>query len=209
MILGNVLNFFLEVVMMVGVWFVCIIGFFMFLVYIGVFFMLSYLLLKVIIQGMLKVLWFVLMMILNVNGMLVIVMWLQCVLVSLFILLVFFGGDIVLVFYNKFMLMVNVLMILLYLFFVLVFFFFKVCQDLEWLFVFFKIKVFILVVMGVVVLVVMFVNVFIIIQLVIEVGDWDSVLWMIGGLIFFLLLVMVIYQNYSSCMSVDLEWVVE
>lgn len=50
----------------------------------------------------------------------------------------------------------------------------------------------------VVVLVVTFANVFTIIQPVVEAGDWDSTLWMIGGPVFFSLLAMAIYQNYCS-----------
>ncbi|MEY5519254.1 hypothetical protein WI903_27265, partial [Salmonella enterica subsp. enterica serovar Corvallis] len=34
-------------------------------------------------------------------------------------------------------------------------------------------------------------------------------LWMIGGPIFFSLLAMAIYQNYSSRMSADPEWAAE
>lgn len=163
MMLGNVLYLLFEVLLLLGVWFVCIIGFLMFFVYIGVFFMFCYLLLKVIIQGMLKVLWLELMMCLNVMGMLFIVMWMQCGLVIIFILLVLFGGGIVLVFFNKLMLMVNVFMMFFYLFFVLVFLFFKVCQDFDRLFVIFKMCMLVMIVMVVVVLVVIFVNVFIII----------------------------------------------
>ncbi len=53
----------------------------------------------------------------------------------------------------------------------------------------------------VVVLVVTFANVFTIIQPVVEAGDWDSTLWMIGGPVFFSLLAMAIYQNYCSRMA--------
>ncbi|VEB51182.1 amino acid permease [Salmonella enterica subsp. enterica] len=42
---------------------------------------------------------------LNANGMPATAMWLQCVLVSLFILLVSFGGDTASAFYNKLTLM--------------------------------------------------------------------------------------------------------
>jgi hypothetical protein len=49
--------------------------------------------------------------------------------------------------------------------------------------------------------VVTFANVFTIIQPVVEAGDWDSTLWMIGGPVFFSLLAMAIYQNYCSRMA--------
>ncbi|ECJ4459020.1 glutamate/gamma-aminobutyrate family transporter YjeM [Salmonella enterica subsp. enterica] len=146
---------------------------------------------------------------LNANGMPATAMWLQCVLVSLFILLVSFGGDTASAFYNKLTLMANVSMTLPYLFLALAFPFFKARQDLERPFVLFKTKASTLVATGVVVLVVTFANVFTIIQPVIEAGDWDSALWMIGGPIFFSLLAMAIYQNYSSRMSADPEWAAE
>ncbi len=77
---------------------------------------------------------------LNANGMPAIAMWLQCVLVSLFILLVSFGGDTASAFYNKLTLMANVSMTLPYLFLALAFPFFKARQDLERPFVLFKTK---------------------------------------------------------------------
>lgn len=53
---------------------------------------------------------------LNAVGMPTTAMWLQCLLVSLFILLVSFGGDTASAFYNKLTLMANVSMTLPYLF---------------------------------------------------------------------------------------------
>jgi amino acid transporter len=60
----------------------------------------------------------------------------QCLLVSVFILLVSFGGDTASAFYNKLTLMANVSMTLPYLF--LAFPFFKAKQDLDRPFVIFK-----------------------------------------------------------------------
>lgn len=62
---------------------------------------------------------------LNAVGMPTTAMWLQCLLVSLFILLVSFGGDTASAFYNKLTLMANVSMTLPYLFLALAFPFFK------------------------------------------------------------------------------------
>ncbi|EJI2359231.1 glutamate/gamma-aminobutyrate family transporter YjeM [Salmonella enterica] len=207
--LGNALNLSPDAAMTVGVWFARITGLSMFLAYTGAFFTLSYSPLKAIIQGTPKALWPAPMTTLNANGMPATAMWLQCVLVSLFILLVSFGGDTASAFYNKLTLMANVSMTLPYLFLALAFPFFKARQDLERPFVLFKTKASTLVATGVVVLVVTFANVFTIIQPVIEAGDWDSALWMIGGPIFFSLLAMAIYQNYSSRMSADPEWAAE
>ncbi len=50
----------------------------------------------------------------------------------------------------------------------------------------------------VVVLVVTFANVFTIIQPVVEAGDWDSTLWMIGGPVFFSLLAMAVTNSLRS-----------
>ena len=123
-------------------------------------------------------------------------MWMQCLLVSAFILLVSFGGDTASAFYNKLTLMANVSMTLPYLFLALAFPFFKAKMDLERPFVIFKTKVSTLMATSVVVLVVTFANIFTIIQPVIEAGDWSSAMWMVGGPIFFSLLAMAIYENY-------------
>ncbi|MDU5729334.1 MAG: glutamate/gamma-aminobutyrate family transporter YjeM [Citrobacter freundii] len=178
MTLGNALHLSPETAMVMGVWFARITGLSMFLAYTGAFFTLSYSPLKAIIQGTPKAL-------------------LQCLLVSLFILLVSFGGDTASAFYNKLTLMANVSMTLPYLFLALAFPFFKARPGLERPFVVFKTRAATLLATGVVVLVVTFANVFTIIQPVIEAGDWNSALWMTGGPIFFSLLAMAIYENYS------------
>ncbi len=58
--------------------------------------------------GHAKVLWPSVMTRLNVNGMPAAAMWLQCLLVGVFIVLVLFGGDSASAFYNKLTLMANV-----------------------------------------------------------------------------------------------------
>ncbi|ENN2345446.1 glutamate/gamma-aminobutyrate family transporter YjeM, partial [Escherichia coli] len=78
---------------------------------------------------------------------------------------------------------------------------FKARQDLDRPFVIFKTHLSAMIATVVVVLVVTFANVFTIIQPVVEAGDWDSTLWMIGGPVFFSLLAMAIYQNYCSRMA--------
>lgn len=151
-------------------------------------------------SGTPKALWPAPMTKLNAVGMPTTAMWLQCLLVSLFILLVSFGGDTASAFYNKLTLMANVSMTLPYLFLALAFPFFKARTGLERPFVVFKTRAATLLATSVVVLVVTFANVFTIIQPVIEAGDWNSALWMTGGPIFFSLLAMAIYQNYSRRM---------
>lgn len=88
-----------------------------------------------------------------------------------------------------------------YLFLALAFPFFKARQDLDRPFVIFKTRMSAMIATVVVVLVVTFANVFTIIPPVVEAGDWDSTLWMIGGPVFFSLLAMAIYQNYCSRMA--------
>ena len=105
--------------------------------------------------------------------------------------------------------MANVSMTLPYLFLALAFPFFKSREGLERPFVIFKTHVSTMLATGVVVLVVTFANVFTIIQPVIEAGDWNSTLWMTGGPIFFSLLAMAIYQNYSRRMANQPQWAVE
>ncbi|HEC5098278.1 TPA: amino acid permease, partial [Escherichia coli] len=84
-----------------------------------------------IIQGTPKALWPARMTQLNAAGMPANAMWMQCMLVCVFILLVSFGGDTASAFYNKLTLMANVSMTLPYLFLTLAFPFFKAKQDLE------------------------------------------------------------------------------
>ena len=112
-----------------------------------------------------------------------------------------FGGGTASAFFNKLTLMANVSMTLPYLFLALAFPFFKARQDLDRPFVIFKTHLSAMIATVVVVLVVTFANVFTIIQPVVEAGDWDSTLWMIGGPVFFSLLAMAIYQNYCSRMA--------
>ncbi|WP_412767203.1 hypothetical protein [Citrobacter enshiensis] len=207
--LGNALHLSPEAAMTLGVWFARITGLSMFLAYTGAFFTLSYSPLKAIIQGTPKALWPAPVTKLNSTGMPATAMWMQCLLVSLFILLVSFGGDTASAFYNKLTLMANVSMTLPYLFLALAFPFFKLREGLERPFVIFKTKVSTLLATGTVVLVVTFANVFTVIQPVIEAGDWNSALWMTGGPVFFSLLAMMIYQNYTRRMAKLPQWVTE
>jgi amino acid transporter len=133
---------------------------------------------------------------LNTTGMPANAMWMQCLLVCVFILLVSFGGDTASAFYNKLTLMANVSMTLPYLFLTLAFPFFKAKQGLERPFVIFNTRATTLLATTVVVLVVAFANIFTVIQPIIEANDWNSALWMVGGPIFFSLLAMGIYENY-------------
>lgn len=196
MTLGQAMHLSPEAAITMGVWFARITGLSMFLAYTGAFFTLIYSPLKAIIQGTPKALWPETMTRLNPVGMPANAMWMQCLLVSLFILLVSFGGDTASAFYNKLTLMANVSMTLPYLFLSLAFPFFKAKQGLERPFVIFKNRAATLLATTVVVMVVAFANIFTVIQPVIEAGDWNSALWMTGGPIFFSLLAMGIYENY-------------
>ncbi|MBA1119755.1 glutamate/gamma-aminobutyrate family transporter YjeM, partial [Escherichia coli] len=91
--LGQALHLTPAASALTGVWFARITGLSMFLAYTGAFFTLSYSPLKAIIQGTPKALWPSVMTRLNVNGMPAAAMWLQCLLVGVFIVLVSFGGD--------------------------------------------------------------------------------------------------------------------
>ncbi|SPX12590.1 transporter [Escherichia coli] len=173
MTLGNALHLSPEASLSLGVWFARITGLSMFLAYTGAFFTLCYSPLKAIIQGTPKALWPEPMTRLNAMGMPSIAMWMQCGLVTVFILLVSFGGGTASAFFNKLTLMANVSMTLPYLFLALAFPFFKARQDLDRPFVIFKTHLSAMIATVVVVLVVTFANVFTIIQPVVEAGDWD------------------------------------
>lgn len=142
---------------------------------------------------------------LNAMGMPSIAMWMQCGLVTVFILLVSFGGGTASAFFNKLTLMANVSMTLPYLFLALAFPFFKARQDLDRPFVIFKTHLSAMIATVVVVLVVTFANVFTIIQPVVEAGDWDSTLWMIGGPVFFSLLAMAIIRTIAVAWRTNLS----
>lgn len=193
---GHALNLSPDATASLGMWFARITGLSMFLAYTGAFFTLIYSPLKAIVQGTPKALWPAPLTRLNNNGMPETAMWSQCLLVSLFILLVSFGGDTASAFYNKLTLMANVSMTLPYLFLALAFPFFKAKSGLERPFVIFKTRVSTLLATTVVVLIVSFANIFTVIQPVIEANDWSSALWMVGGPVFFSLLAMGIYENY-------------
>ncbi|EQB8219282.1 TPA: glutamate/gamma-aminobutyrate family transporter YjeM [Klebsiella aerogenes] len=201
--LGQALHLSPQAAALTGVWFARITGLSMFLAYTGAFFTLSYSPLKAIIQGTPKALWPTMMTKVNANGMPANAMWLQCLLVSLFILLVSFGGDTASAFYNKLTLMANVSMTLPYLFLAIAFPFFKAKAGLDRPFVMFKSRVSTLLATMVVVLVVAFANIFTVIQPVMDSGDWNSTLWMVGGPIFFSLLALGIYENYRQRTAVQ------
>ncbi|EPK6501634.1 glutamate/gamma-aminobutyrate family transporter YjeM [Klebsiella aerogenes] len=201
--LGQALHLSPQAAALTGVWFARITGLSMFLAYTGAFFTLSYSPLKAIIQGTPKALWPTMMTKVNVNGMPANAMWLQCLLVSLFILLVSFGGDTASAFYNKLTLMANVSMTLPYLFLAIAFPFFKAKAELDRPFVMFKSRISTLLATTIVVLVVAFANIFTVIQPVMDSGDWNSTLWMVGGPIFFSLLALGIYENYRQRTAVQ------
>ena len=201
--LGQALHLSPQAAALTGVWFARITGLSMFLAYTGAFFTLSYSPLKAIIQGTPKALWPTMMTKVNGNGMPANAMWLQCLLVSLFILLVSFGGDTASAFYNKLTLMANVSMTLPYLFLAIAFPFFKAKADLDRPFVMFKSRISTLLATTIVVLVVAFANIFTVIQPVMDSGDWNSTLWMVGGPIFFSLLALGIYENYRQRTAVQ------
>ncbi|EPM0574171.1 glutamate/gamma-aminobutyrate family transporter YjeM [Klebsiella aerogenes] len=201
--LGQALHLSPQAAALTGVWFARITGLSMFLAYTGAFFTLSYSPLKAIILGTPKALWPTMMTKVNANGMPANAMWLQCLLVSLFILLVSFGGDTASAFYNKLTLMANVSMTLPYLFLAIAFPFFKAKADLDRPFVMFKSRISTLLATTIVVLVVAFANIFTVIQPVMDSGDWNSTLWMVGGPIFFSLLALGIYENYRQRTAVQ------
>lgn len=201
--LGQALHLSPQAAALTGVWFARITGLSMFLAYTGAFFTLSYSPLKAIIQGTPKALWPTMMTKVNGNGMPANAMWLQCLLVSLFILLVSFGGDTASAFYNKLTLMANVSMTLPYLFLAIAFPFFKAQAELDRPFAMFKSRISTLLATTIVVLVVAFANIFTVIQPVMDSGDWNSTLWMVGGPIFFSLLALGIYENYRQRTAVQ------
>ncbi|WP_163652252.1 glutamate/gamma-aminobutyrate family transporter YjeM [Listeria sp. PSOL-1] len=177
-------------------WFARVTGLSMFLAYTGAFFTLIYSPLKAIIQGTPKELWPKRMTKINKAGMPEFAMWVQCIIVSLIIVIASFGGSNASALYNKLTLMANVSMTLPYLFLALAFPFFKRRENLERPFVVYKNKMISYFVTIVLSCVVGFANIFTIIQPAIG-GNWGDTLWMIAGPVVFSILAIAIYENYD------------
>lgn len=178
-----------------GAWVARFVGLSMFLALTGAFFTLSYAPLKQIIEGTPKKLWPG-KIAETKDGMPINAMWVQGIIVVIFILLVSFGGEGASQFFSKLVLMTNVAMTLPYLFIAGAFASFKKKSDIEKPFVIFKSYSSALLWTVVVTLTVAFANFFTIIEPATK-GDMSSTLWMIAGPIVFTVIALVMYSRYE------------
>jgi len=190
-----------AVALSMGAWMARFVGLSMVLALTGAFFTLAYAPLKQIIEGTPKGLWPGKMSEVD-DGMPVNAMWVQCIVVIAFILLVSFGGDAASVFFNKLVLMTNVAMTLPYMFISGAFYAFKKNQDIQKPFEMFKSKGSALLWTVVVTFTVGFANFFTIIQPAME-GDLSSTIWSIAGPLFFAIVALLMFWNYERKMKTN------
>lgn len=184
-----------------GAWVARFVGFSMFLALTGAFFTLSYAPLKQIIEGTPAKLWPGKMSKVE-NGIPKNAMWVQCVIVIIFVLLVSFGGEGAAKFFTKLVLMTNVAMTLPYLFISGAFASFKKKTEINKPFEVFKSNTTALIATIIVTFTVGFANFFTIIEPATN-GDWSSTLWMIGGPVFFTIVSILMYWRYEQKVKND------
>ncbi len=179
-----------------GAWVARFVGLSMFLALTGAFFTLSYAPLKQIIEGTPAQLWPGRMGEVR-NGMPLNAMWIQCIVVVVFIVLVSFGGEAASQFFSKLVLMTNVAMTLPYLFISGAFAAFKKNEEIKKPFVIYKTHSSALLWTILVTFTVGFANFFTIIQPA-TVGDFSSTIWMIAGPVFFSVVALIMYSSYEK-----------
>lgn len=181
--------------LIMGAWVARFVGLSMFLALSGAFFTLLFAPLKQIIEGTPAKLWPGKMGIVK-DGMPINAMWVQCIVVVVFILLVSFGGEAAAQFFSKLVLMTNVAMTLPYMFISGAFAKFKKNPEIDKPFVIFKSYGSALAWAIIVTFTVGFANFFTILQPA-TTGDWASTIWMIAGPVFFTVVALIMYWNYE------------
>lgn len=186
--------------LIIGAWFARFVGASMFLAFTGAFFTLCYAPLKQLIEGTPAELWPGKMGVVE-NGMPKNAMWVQCAVVTVFILLVSFGGQGAAKFFNVLVNMTNVAMTIPYMFLSGAFAAFKKKKDIVKPFEVYKNYGGALIATVIVTLTVGFANLFTIVQPAMD-GDITSTIWMIAGPLFFTVVALVIYRNYEKKIKV-------
>lgn len=179
-----------------GAWVARYVGISMFLALTGAFFTLSYAPLKQLIEGTPAELWPGKMGIVE-DGMPKNAMWIQCIVVIVFILLVSFGGEGAAQFFSKLVLMTNVAMTIPYLFLSGAFASFKKKGEIKKPFEVYKTYTSALVATVIVTFTVAFANFFTIIEPATR-GDMSSTIWMIAGPLFFTIVSLLMYSRYEK-----------
>ncbi|MCI1945204.1 glutamate/gamma-aminobutyrate family transporter YjeM [Clostridium luticellarii] len=193
--LGQSFNMDQAASLVMGAWVARFVGLSMFLALTGAFFTLCYSPLKQIIEGTPRELWPGKMSEIK-DGMPINAMWIQCIVVVLFVALVSFGGDAAAQFFSRIVLMTNVAMTLPYIFLSGAFIAFKKKKEIEKPFEIYKSKASTWIATIVVTFTVGFANFFTIIQPAVD-GDLQDTIWMIVGPLFFAAVALLMYARYD------------
>ena len=184
-----------------GAWVARFFGLSMFLALTGAFFTLSYAPLRQMIEGTPKELWPGKMGEVR-DGMPHAAMWIQCIVVIIFIIMLTVGGDAAAKFFTILVSMTNVAMTIPYMFIAGAFAPFKKNTDIIKPFTIFKSYKSSLIWTIIVVLTVGLANFFTIIQPGMQ-GDMATTIWMIVGPIFFAIVALLMYSRYEAKMKLS------
>lgn len=182
--------------LIMGAWVARFVGLSMFLALTGAFFTLSYSPLKQIIEGTPKALWPGKMGEVK-DGMPINAMWVQCIVVIVFVALLTVGGEGASKFFTILVNMTNVAMTIPYMFIAGAFAPFKKKEEIKKPFIIFKNYKTALIATIVVTFTVGFANFFTIIEPAIH-GDMTDTIWMIAGPIFFSIVALLMYGSYEK-----------
>jgi len=192
--LGNSIGLSTTAAVTLGAWFSRFAGLGMFMAYVGSFFVLTYSPLKSFILGSPKEIWPKSITRLNQNGVPQVAVWIQALLVIVFVLAISFGGQNAGELYQIMTNMGNVSSTLPYVFIVAAFPLFKRLNDVERPFVFFKSQTTTVIVTLIVELLIITSIVMTIIPLFMS-GDYFNAIWTIIGPIFFAVLAWLLYTR--------------
>ena len=181
----------------IGLWMSRYMGVSMVLALLGAFFTLSYSPLKQLLEGTPDAMWpdFVKK---HEDGMPKNAMWLQCIVVVVFVGLISFGGEGAAQFFSKLILMTNVAMTIPYIFVAGAFPAFKNKSEIEKPFEIYKGKTIVKVATVFTVLSVSFANITTILSPYLTTGDISSTIWMVAGPVVFTIAALVIYSKYEK-----------
>ncbi|PWG00887.1 glutamate/gamma-aminobutyrate family transporter YjeM [Levilactobacillus bambusae] len=191
--LGKGLGLTTAVSIQCGMWLARFTGLSMFLGYLGSFFVLIYSPLKSFIMGSNPSLWPKKMTKLNKAGMPAYAMWIQAIIVCLFVFFISFGGANAQTFYLILTDMANICTCFPYVFLIGGFPFFKHRTDLERPFVFYKTKASTYIVTGICMTVLILGMGFTALEPILE-GDYQTAFWTIFGPVFFGIVAWIFYK---------------